>query len=209
MNKVLVHKHLIIRAEAKNPPMDVAVLRKWFQKFINEIGMKVMMGPYIKYSHMVGNRGITGAAIIETSHIVMHVWDEPDPALLQFDVYSCGEFDPETICNKIKKDFNTTKIEYKFLDREHDLQEIHTLTYTDPIVKNYENKEIEKKNNILMKSRKEVEINGNGTSGYVIKEGIHKGTVLGHIKREKSNINNKNNIESSSNKNEFYDELGY
>ena len=208
MNKVLVHKHLIIRAEAKNPPMDVAVLRKWFQKFINEIGMKVMMGPYIKYSHMVGNRGITGAAIIETSHIVMHVWDEPDPALLQFDVYSCGEFDPETICNKIKKDFNATKIEYKFLDREHDLKEIHTLTYTDPIVKNYENKEIEKKNNILMKSRKEVEINGNGTSGYVIKEGIHKGTVLGHIKREKSNIDN-NNIENSSNKNEAYDELGY
>ena len=208
MNKLLVHKHLIVRAEAKNPPMDVAVLRKWFQKFINEIGMKVMMGPYIKYSHIVGNRGITGAAIIETSHIVMHVWDEPDPALLQFDVYSCGEFDPETICNKIKKDFNTTKIEYKFLDREHDLQEIHTLTYTDPIVKNYENKEIEKKNNILMKSRKEVEINGNGTSGYVIKEGIHKGTVLGHIKREKSNIDN-NNIKNSSNKNEDYDELGY
>jgi S-adenosylmethionine/arginine decarboxylase-like enzyme len=38
-----------------------------------------MMGPYVKYSHMVGNRGITGAAIIETSHIVMHVWDEPEP----------------------------------------------------------------------------------------------------------------------------------
>jgi S-adenosylmethionine/arginine decarboxylase-like enzyme len=41
--------------------------------------MKVMMGPYVKYSHMVGNRGITGAAIIETSHIVMHVWDELTP----------------------------------------------------------------------------------------------------------------------------------
>ena len=190
MNKLLVHKHLIVRAEAKNPPMDVAVLRKWFQKFINEIGMKVMMGPYIKYSHMVGNRGITGAAIIETSHIVMHVWDEPDPALLQFDVYSCGEFDPETICNKIKKDFNTTKIEYKFLDREHDLKELHTLTFIDPIAKNYANKEIEIKNNILMKSRKEVEINGNGTSGYTIKEGIHKGTVLGHIIREKSVLEN-------------------
>ena len=209
MNNLLVHKHLIVRAEAKNPPMDEATLTEWFKKFIDEIGMKVMMGPYVKYSHMIGNRGITGAAIIETSHIVMHVWDEPEPALLQFDVYSCGEFDPETICNKIKKDFNTTKIEYKFLDREHDLQEIHTLTYTDPIVKNYENKEIEKKNNILMKSRKEVEINGNGTSGYVIKEGIHKGTVLGHIKREKSNIENKNNIQNSSNKNEDYDELGY
>jgi S-adenosylmethionine/arginine decarboxylase-like enzyme len=191
MNNILVHKHLIVRAEAKNPPMDEAVLTEWFKKFIEEIGMKVMLGPYVKYSHMIGNRGITGAAIIETSHIVMHVWDEPDPALLQFDVYSCGEFDPETICEKIKKDFNTTKIEYKFLDREHDLKELHTLTYTDPIAKNYAEKEITmKKNNILMKSRKEVEINGNGTSGYTIKEGIHKGTVLGHISREKSVLEN-------------------
>ena len=121
-NKVLVHKHLIIRAEAYTPPMEEDYLKRWFEKFIKEIGMKVMMGPYVKYSNMVGNRGITGAAIIETSHIVMHVWDEPNPALLQFDVYSCGEFDPKTICEKIKKDFNTTKIEYKFLDREHNLE---------------------------------------------------------------------------------------
>ena len=189
-NKLLVHKHLIVRAEAVNPPMDEEFLRRWLEKFIDEIGMKVMMGPYVKYSHMVGNRGITGAAIIETSHIVMHVWDEPNPALLQFDVYSCGEFDPETICNKIKKDFNTTKIEYKFIDREHDLKELHTITYTDPIAKNYANKDIEIKNNILMKSRKEVEINGSGTHGYRIKEGSHKGTVLGHIKREKSVLEN-------------------
>jgi S-adenosylmethionine/arginine decarboxylase-like enzyme len=189
-NNLLVHKHLIVRAEAVSPPMDEEFLRCWLEKFIEKIGMKVMMGPYVKYSNMVGNRGITGAAIIETSHIVMHVWDEPDPALLQFDVYSCGEFDPETICDKIKKDFNTTKIEYKFLDREHDLKELHTLTFIDPIAKNYAKKEIEMKNNILMKSRKEVEINGNGTSGYTLKEGIHKGTVLGHISREKSVLEN-------------------
>ena len=128
-NKLLVHKHLIIRAEAVSPPMDEEFLRRWLEKFISDIGMKVMMGPYVKYSNMVGNRGITGAAIIETSHIVMHVWDEPNPALLQFDVYSCGNFDPEEICKKIKRDFSTIKIEYKFLDREHDLKEIHTISF--------------------------------------------------------------------------------
>ena len=58
----------------------------------------------------------------------------------------------------------------------------------DLIAKNFSNKNIEDKNNILMKSRKEVEINGNGTSGYTIKEGSHKGTVLGHIKIEKKII---------------------
>ena len=189
-NKLLVHKHLIVRAEAINPPMDEEFLRRWLEEFISEIGMKVMMGPYVKYSNMVGNRGITGAAIIETSHIVMHIWDEVSPALMQFDVYSCGEFNPETICNKIDEDFAIHKIEYKFIDREHDLKELHTLTFIDPIAKNYADKEITIKNNILMKSRKEVEINGNGTSGYTIKEGIHKGTVLGHISREKSVLEN-------------------
>ena len=58
----------------------------------------------------------------------------------------------------------------------------------DLIAKNFSNKEIEKKNNALLRSRKEVEINGNGTSGYTIKEGEHKGIVLGHIKREKKII---------------------
>ena len=189
-NKLLVHKHLIVRAEAINPPMDEEFLRRWLEEFISEIGMKVMMGPYVKYSNMVGNRGITGAAIIETSHIVMHVWDEVSPALMQFDVYSCGEFDPETICNKITKDFIVERLNYKFLDRENDLKEIHKLTYADPIVTNFQNREIEKKNNALLKSRKEVEINGSGTHGYRIKEGIHKGTVLGHITREKSVLEN-------------------
>jgi len=113
-NSLLVHKHLIIRAEAVKPPMDEEVLSSWLRDFIDSINMKVLMGPYVKYHNVPGNRGITGAAIIETSHIVMHVWDEPNPALMQFDVYSCGEFDPETICKKIKEDYEITKIEYAF-----------------------------------------------------------------------------------------------
>jgi hypothetical protein len=41
MDKILVHKHLIIRAEAKNPPMDETVLTEWFKKFIEEIGRRL------------------------------------------------------------------------------------------------------------------------------------------------------------------------
>ena len=40
----------------------------------------------------------------------------------------------------------------------------------------------------LVKARKEVEINGNGTSGYTIREGEHAGTVLGHIRRDTPKI---------------------
>ena len=60
----------------------------------------------------------------------------------------------------------------------------------DLIAQNFSKREIEKKNNALLKSRKEVEINGSGTHGYRIKEGIHKGTVVGHITREKSILEN-------------------
>ena len=123
-NSLLVHKHLIVRAEAIRPPVDEEQLKTWMLDFIESINMKVMMGPYVKYCSMEGNRGITGIAVIETSHIVMHVWDEPNPALMQFDVYSCGNFNHTNICKKIMDDFNIHKIEYKYLNRETGLQDI-------------------------------------------------------------------------------------
>lgn len=42
------------------------------------------------------------------------------------------------------------------------------------------NKEIQRKERILQSSRKEVDINANGTSGYVVKEGQNADKVLGH-----------------------------
>jgi len=184
--EVLVHKHLIVRAEAVNPPMIEQQLKDWLYNFIESINMKVLMGPYVVYHDVPGNRGITGAAIIETSHIVMHVWDEPSPALMQFDVYSCGEFDPEVICKKIKKDFDIVKIEYKFLDRDTELKDIsggmsvEKNRLKDLIIKNNQDKEKQNKERLLLKNRKEVDINKNG-QGYTIKEGPNKGKVLAHI----------------------------
>ena len=123
-NSLLVHQHLIIRAEAIKPPTDEEQLTEWMKDFVESIDMKIFMGPYVKYCNMPGNRGITAGAIIETSHIAMHIWDEVSPALMQFDVYSCGELNVENICNKIKQDFDIEKIEYKFLNRETGLQDI-------------------------------------------------------------------------------------
>ena len=123
-NSLLVHKHLIIRAEASRPPTDEEQLQNWMREFIESINMKVFMGPYVKYCNMPCNRGITAVAIIETSHIAMHIWDEPKPALLQMDVYSCGDFNHTEICKKIMDDFDIHKIEYKYLNRETGLQDI-------------------------------------------------------------------------------------
>ena len=123
-NPIQVHKHLIIRAEANKVPTDEEQLTKWLKDFIEFIGMKILMGPYVKYCTMEGNRGITGIAVIETSHIAIHIWDEPVPALIQMDVYSCADFGPYKIANKIKEDFDVVKIDYKYLNRETGLKPI-------------------------------------------------------------------------------------
>jgi hypothetical protein len=45
----------------------------------------------------------------------------------------------------------------------------------------------EEKTKVLFGARKEVEINGEGTSGYVVKHGANKGKVLGHVMRKSTN----------------------
>ena len=81
------------------------------------------MGPFAKYCPMPGNRGLTVATIIETSHIVMHTWDECNPALIQLDVYTCGPFNPADVLDWLKQ-YDPIKVEHKYLDREHGLEEV-------------------------------------------------------------------------------------
>ncbi len=121
----LVHKHVIIRAEVLNPPQDENKASDQVKDLINKIGMKILMGPYAKYCTMVGNRGLTVAAIIETSHVVMHSWDENAPALVQLDVYTCGPFD-KSIVFKWLEQFEPTDIKFKYLDREYGLRTLST-----------------------------------------------------------------------------------
>lgn len=119
----LVHEHLIVRANVKAPPTDPVFLEGWLLELIEAIGMKVLMGPYVTYSNVVGNRGITGVAVIETSHIALHVWDECDPGMLQLDVYSCAPVDTSVVLEHIQQ-FEPTHVDFKFLDRENDLIEL-------------------------------------------------------------------------------------
>ena len=46
---LLVHKHLIIRAESQKPLKDEDQAKDWLLRFIKSINMKVLIGPYAKY----------------------------------------------------------------------------------------------------------------------------------------------------------------
>ncbi len=124
MEKVVPeHKHLIIRAEIKNAPKDPDWVKEWLSSLVDKIDMKICSGPHTAYVDIPGNSGVTGVVVIETSHIAVHVWDEPDPALFQLDVYTCGPFDMDVIFDDIDQ-FNPSKVEWKYLDREHGLNEV-------------------------------------------------------------------------------------
>lgn len=121
--KLLEHKHLIIRAEVSNPPKDETWLQGWLTTLVDKIGMKICRGPVTAYVDMPGNEGLTGVVVIETSHIAIHVWDAINPALVQLDVYTCGFLDKEIIFAELEQ-WNPTKVEWKFLDREFGLTEV-------------------------------------------------------------------------------------
>ena len=123
----LVHKHLIVRAEVKNPPKDETRAKEFLRELIEGINMKILFGPEARYVDVVGNRGLTCFAIIETSHVVMHTWDECDPAMIQLDVYTCGELNTNVVFDFLQQ-FDVIKMDYKFLDRETDLHEIPVTT---------------------------------------------------------------------------------
>ena len=120
------HKHLIVRADIGWCPeeKDLNKISDWVRKLIKKIDMKLLAGPYTTYVSEIGNKGMTSVAIIETSHIALHMWDEVEPGLMQLDVYSCADFNPKDIFEKINELFKTIKIQYKFLDREKELTEV-------------------------------------------------------------------------------------
>lgn len=116
------HKHIIIRAGVNNPPRpdELVWMENWFRLLIEGIGMNLLMGPYVTYLNKEGNRGFTGTAIIETSHIAMHVWDEERPALMQLDVYTCGALDKDTIIRFLTS-FEPQDVQYVILDRKDEI----------------------------------------------------------------------------------------
>lgn len=114
---MLQHKHIIVRAEIDSPPFDVTKIGLWLEKLVSDLGMKIMMGPIVGYSPMIGNRGLTAAVVIETSHIVLHCWDEENPAMLQLDVYTCSHLNKQVVLDAIQE-FNPVHVDYKILDRE-------------------------------------------------------------------------------------------
>lgn len=117
----LFHQHLIIKAFVENPPIKEEFLNYWLKDLVEKIGMKIVIGPFSKYVESVGNAGLTGAVVIETSHSSIHVWSECVPAMIQMDVYSCAPYSDSVIIDKLKE-FGLISYEKISIDRNEEFK---------------------------------------------------------------------------------------
>lgn len=118
---MLDHKHIILKARVNKPPGedDIEFMNQWMRDLIEKIGMKILMGPMTVYSKMIGNRGMTSVAIIETSHIAMHSWDEEEPGTIQLDIYTCSSLDPVLVLDHFDV-FDPVTTSWLFIDRKEE-----------------------------------------------------------------------------------------
>lgn len=100
-----LHNHVLINGYTLLPPTDEKQTIQWMQELVDSIGMKTIQGPFASYVTKEGNRGLTAAVMIETSHIAMHVWDESDPAFMQFDLYTCSTLPVEKVVKNLEDHF--------------------------------------------------------------------------------------------------------
>ena len=116
---MIFHKHLLVNAKVNNPINSEQQAIDFLTDLVNRIDMKIIKGPFASYVDKPGNRGLTAIVMIETSHIAFHIWDELDPALVQFDLYTCGKLDLDQVLVAFGETFNIVKMDYNLYDREN------------------------------------------------------------------------------------------
>lgn len=115
---MLFHKHLLVNAKVENPINTEEQGIDFLTRLVESIDMKIIKGPFASYVDKPGNRGLTAIVMIETSHIAFHIWDEEDPSLVQFDLYTCGKLDLAQVLLAFGETFNIVSLDYQLFDRE-------------------------------------------------------------------------------------------
>ena len=116
---MIYHKHLLVNAKVKNPMQSEQEGIDFLTNLVKQIDMKIIKGPFASYVDKDGNKGLTAIVMIETSHIAFHIWDEVDPGLVQFDLYTCGKLDLEKVLKIFKDSFSIESLDFVLFDREN------------------------------------------------------------------------------------------
>ena len=115
---MIYHKHLLVNAKVKNPMQSEQEGIDFLNNLVKQIDMKVIKGPFASYVDKDGNKGLTAIVMIETSHIAFHIWDEVDPGLVQFDLYTCSDLPVEKVIANLENNLGLKDYKYMVVERE-------------------------------------------------------------------------------------------
>lgn len=121
------HQHLLVKGFLSNPPKEVEILNEWFKVLVNKVGMQVVAGPTSVYVDEPGNEGLTGTVTLATSHASLHCWDNTNPSMFQFDLYSCTCFSIGTVLDHLNE-FGLVSCEYMMIDRNNGFKIVEAKT---------------------------------------------------------------------------------
>ena len=130
---MLQHKHLLLKGYIKHIPtnLDAISIKIWMERFIKSNGMQLQCEPIVSYVHDKGNRGMTACCLLKTSHMAFHIWDEQNPALIQFDFYTCGKLNIGEVIKKLNIKFHFITFEYMVLNRESGIKTMVKEKFTE------------------------------------------------------------------------------
>lgn len=111
--------HLIVDGFGANTEMleSEDFVYRFLDEYPARIDMTKVAPPYV--FRYVGSKpqdwGVSGFVVIAESHIAIHTF--PERGLINVDVFSCKEFDPERVTRDVRAHFELTDVETHVLDR--------------------------------------------------------------------------------------------
>lgn len=97
--------HLFIDFWGAEGLSDLDLMERTFRKCVEVCGATLL---HIHLHHFTPNGGVSGVAVLAESHISVHTW--PERGFAAFDVFMCGDAEPEKAVPVLKEAFNPSQI---------------------------------------------------------------------------------------------------
>jgi S-adenosylmethionine/arginine decarboxylase-like enzyme len=83
--------------------------------------MVVVAGPTSVHVAEPGNEGLTGTVTLATSHASIHIWEDYEIPMFQFDIYSCKLYDIQTVIDHLNE-MELISFDWMMIERNNGLQ---------------------------------------------------------------------------------------
>ncbi len=110
--KVFAGIHLIIDLWGASNLDNLEIMEHAFREAVMAAKATLL---HIHMHHFTPNGGISGVAVLAESHISVHTW--PERNFAAFDVFMCGDSDPEKAIDVLRKHFNPEQVTVSNLRR--------------------------------------------------------------------------------------------